>query len=550
MEYAIRFVFDALSGEHFDATEIFRTVQQGQLFRKEYHISDQQLKCRECLQYATVSTNQKGKVFFKHFPNTDYCILKDDGLSKSERSEVEVFIGSKESRRHKSLKNQIGEMLKKTPGVLIDSIMVDNRYLKDSHEQRRPDVFCEFRGRRIAFEIQLSALPAKYIFKRHEFYKRNNTYLIWILDDFDVHGQSQTEKDIKYLNKHQNFFFLNDSTKNATLVAQYKSGWLTVAQEPRFKWVHNNVKLSDLTFDSSDFQVFYKSLIDENAKIEKEKARSELDKVLGLMRKFYQTDDERIVKLIEDELMSIDFHLFQILNEIVGGVENSDLYFKALEGQGKFRFVQFLLTSSRFEKNLNTKNEQGQNLLEYILENKRLIFAQTIIRLIFINNYSVSATDLKYLKNRYAINGSTTIEEMQLVQILTYNQLKNGTLIEICDQMEGPILTILSAKQGRIIGFGFKNWISLANNAIHNYKRSWEFIKRAFILFEKWDVINAEDKKGSFRAKQEKFTNTFSEDRILPSFHVLERLFPELSNPSAKSPKWIEDLEFVLLKST
>lgn len=546
MEFAIRYVFDALTGELFDATEIFGTIQQGQLFRKEYHVSDQQLKCKECFQKATVSTNQKGRVFFKHFPNTDYCIFKDDGFSSNERSEVEAFIGSKESKRHKSLKNQIGDMLRKTQGVLIESVTVDDRYVKDSFEQRRPDVYCEYKGMRIAFEIQLSSLPPKYIFKRHEFYKRNNTYLIWILDDFDVRGQSQTEKDIKYLNKHQNFFYFNDSTKNSSLVAQYKVGWLDNGGYPNFKWTHSNVTLADLVFDPEDFQVFYRSLADESARIEKERLKPELGKALSLMRKLYQTNDERIIKLIEDELMSIDFHPFQILNETIGGVHNSDIYFKALEGTGKFHFVRFLLNSIRFEKNLNTKDATGKNLLEYILENKQLVFTQSIVRLIFANGYSLSATDLKYLRKRHISNGSLINDEIQLVQITAFNQLRTGRLIEFYDHIEGPILTILSAKQGRIIGFGFKNWISLANNAIHSYKRFWPFIERAFVFYGKWKLILDEDKKGTFNTKHQNFLKNLEKDNFEPSYVVIENLFPELFNASAVTPKWIEDLESLL----
>jgi len=34
-------------------------------------------------------------------------------------------------------------------------------------------------------------------------------FLIWILDDFDIHNQGTLERDIKYLTEYENFFKLD-----------------------------------------------------------------------------------------------------------------------------------------------------------------------------------------------------------------------------------------------------------------------------------------------------------------------------------------------------
>ena len=86
MEYSIRNVFDEETGEAYDA-HVVLIGQKGFEFRKQFHSGNQILRCPECKEKATVFTNH-GRVFFRHFPNTPYCSLKDPGFTEAERKEI------------------------------------------------------------------------------------------------------------------------------------------------------------------------------------------------------------------------------------------------------------------------------------------------------------------------------------------------------------------------------------------------------------------------------------------------------------------------------
>ncbi|MGV8880126.1 MAG: DUF6035 family protein [Sphingobacteriaceae bacterium] len=138
------------------------------------------------------------------------------------------ILRAKESDRHKSQKNKMAALLRQTLGVDSESVIADIRFFFGANEKRRPDVYCKYLGKELVFEIQLSHLSQRYILGRHKFYQDKGMYLIWILDNFDVHGQSQMERDIKYLSKSQNFFRLDKSVdSDFRMLCTYKSPFIT-----------------------------------------------------------------------------------------------------------------------------------------------------------------------------------------------------------------------------------------------------------------------------------------------------------------------------------
>lgn len=550
MEYSIRHVFDADTGEALDATTLFKTIESGQEFRRQFHVSDQNLLCRECHQKATVSSNKYGRVYFKHFPNTSYCILKDDNLTAQEREQVEDFLARKESKRHKVLKQVISSYLSNQVDVNPLSITVDDHYLKDHKEKRRPDISFQFRDMQVVFEIQLSALPAKYILKRHEFYKRNQIYLVWILDDFDVSGQSQTEKDIKYLNQHQNFFYFNDVGRTHSLVVQFKTGHVNIDDKVYTRWEHEHVTLSDLKFDSAEHQVYFKSLRDEMHRVETIKLERSLEPLVNQFREFFISDNEKFIPALERDLDELDYHLFHVFNEKIGGVKSSDLFFKALSGNGKPNFVVFLFKYGRFQNNLNCKNKDGLNLLEYILR-ANFNFNPRVIHLMFSNGYVISDSDRTYLQQSVRSEETLFVREARILKLYAYNILKDKTLIELYDRIDGTMLTILSAKFRRVIGMGFANFLGMANNAIQNYKTTWPFIEQSFKHFGIWDDILELDKKGTFKKKLSEYYNSDKNDSHLDqSYLVLIRLFPGVFESKLSSFEWLNDPDELTIPSS
>lgn len=534
MDISIRHALNIDTGEVHDAHVVFADVESGQKFRHYFYVEEPELVCVECGQNLHISTHPYGGVFFKHYPGSSFCILKDSRLTAEERVKIEQFFVQREGPRHKSLKHAIANYLKQVTGVVPDSISVDDHFISNGDEKRRPDICFEFEGKKIVFEIQISRLPGKYIFKRHEFYRKMGMYLIWILDDFDVHGQDQTAKDIKYLSYHQNYFFFADNLQKPSLVVQFKKGFNYQGRESRYKWNHEFVGLTDLKYDPIEFQSFYLSFRDEEKRLNDELLLSDLNDALKIFRRLYETDNtalyNRCDAIVFDEL---DHEQFNALNRRIGGVRDSGLFFRAIADVKPY-FLIYMLRTSIFENNLSTKNAAGSNLLEELLRQNQIFQWRRIVKLMFERGYELSSSDRVFLNTRLLPGESKLDREKRVVMIYAYNHLRLQHLTDHYERIEGAVLVILSAKFHKIIGQGFSNFLEVANNAVRSY-RCWTFIERAMKHYGILDSVIALDRKGTFASKRA--AHIESPSSIEESL-MLAKLFPEVVGSLDK--QWID----------
>jgi competence CoiA-like predicted nuclease len=117
-------------------------------------------------QKLNVSTRKNDRLHFKHQPNANDCLLKDSKFSPKETDELTKIYKSKESDRHKELKNKIAQKISKIEG--ISSIHIDDKCIINENERRKPDVLCNYKDKQLVFEIQLSDLSLRYIISRYE----------------------------------------------------------------------------------------------------------------------------------------------------------------------------------------------------------------------------------------------------------------------------------------------------------------------------------------------------------------------------------------------
>ncbi len=115
----------------------------------------------------------------------------------------------------------------------------------------------------MVFELQLSTTFISVIVAREQFYERNNTFVIWVLIDFD--RKRFTDLDIAYGN-NANVFVLNEKAKLKTL--ETGELWFEVYwQEPRieanqieYEWKSVLMPFSALTFHDYYLKAFYKDV--------------------------------------------------------------------------------------------------------------------------------------------------------------------------------------------------------------------------------------------------------------------------------------------------
>ncbi|QNS41622.1 hypothetical protein H0S70_01100 [Chryseobacterium manosquense] len=545
---SIKIAFDKTSGEILDADEVFDIAKDAFEIRKKYHEKNLILSCCECEQDLMVSDSKYDRLHFKHKPGHSYCILADGKLSPHDHEKITAILKAKESDRHKELKNKIGELLKNVSGVDVSTIQIDNKFIIKGNEKRKPDVYCKFHDKELVFEIQLSDLSLGYILSRYDFYKKHGMYLIWILDNFDIHNQGTLERDIKYLTKYENFFKLDEKSETLKLECEYKFPFLTDDNKLLTKWLKKSVALNELKFDSEVHQAFYYNFGDNKTKTEtfqkqKEAEIKEAERKKREQQRLEnaQNTEKYIVAEIADfrkrkiqnfdsisnQLEELDDFEFDVLNKTLNlkGKSKSPLIKWIDEAtQDDVVFLSFVLKTNKIDLDINT-NDNGRTPLQALFENEN-IYKTTPALSLFQAGYTLTESDnlkLNELKEKLKIS------EADFYIYKFCNNLTDRNLVSDVLQFSKLLFIIESARSKELITFNFQGnkWVSFANNAIQYYSEYWEYIELAFKKFGLWDELIKLDIKGTFQKKVEQFYSKMPRQKY-DFEEVFNDLYPEM----------------------
>lgn len=278
-------VLDMETGEIIKSTDFFK-YPESQLIAYRRHLGEAILGlvppkfvCSYCKQLVKLSGKRtvRGEVsFFSHLYDSDDCDIKtNSGLSKSE-IEARKYSNSKESLRHKKLKNEIAEALEgnysKTLGV--KNVEIEKRVTSDVPylHWRQPDISTEYGDINIVFELQLSITFLRTIIERDIFYRMNNTFIIWVFNFSDnieyVNLENLMCKDIYYANKRNAFIFDDNAQQKSKEEKQLVlccTWYEPVVENGVFNAIKSRenkkeeyVRLSDLSFDKETYKPFFK----------------------------------------------------------------------------------------------------------------------------------------------------------------------------------------------------------------------------------------------------------------------------------------------------
>ncbi len=469
-ERSIKLSFDKASGEMLEADKVFSEPKESFQIRKQYHENKLNLSCCECEQELIVSGSKFDRLHFKHKPGHSFCHLSDGQLTPKEQDLFTQILKNKESERHIELKTKIGNLLKDVDGVDFESIAIDNKFISRNGEKRRPDVFCNYKGLDIVFEIQLSELSLAYILSRYEFYKKNQMFLIWILDDFNIHNQSTLERDIKYLTEYENFFKLDETSYTFNLLCEYKYPFLTEDNRLLTKWLKKTVSLSQLQFDTNVYQVFYYNFGNNKTKTEKQqkfreaefleierqkqeelrlnKAKEKADNIINGIRHLRKNKHLSYAKIrIQiDELSQFEL---KILNETLGLKERETPIIKWIEGAKRedYQFIEFLIDCEKIEKDLNERNSEDSSTFQCLIDNNEFDYYEKklLLKRMLQYGYKLKSNDLNKLEN--LIDDSEVIFLFQLS-----NTLVKRRLVPKIFEHSRLVYIIESAKRHELIG--------------------------------------------------------------------------------------------------
>lgn len=539
------------TGEIIIADRLFNNRELGFDYRREYNRKKITPVCLSCGNKLVVSSSKYDKIYFKHLPESEYCELKDSSITAKDRDIYTRIFASKESKRHNFLKNRIGELLRKEQGV--ENILIDNKFIFNSRgEKKKPDLYFTYNQKEIVFEIQLSDLSQKYILSRYDFYKEKGIYLIWILDNFDVLGSSQTEKDIKHLSKHQNYFRFEDASKVIKLNCRYKQPYLS-NDEIFEKWREVNISLDKLIFDEINKEIYFYNSKEEKSLLEKIKEKNKISQEEKKQRekklRYKNEVEKKILSFInliveeKDRSYKSDFSKLKIsLRDFKE--DEIDLLNKKLKlntknkikilnwfeecSENDYNFLEFILTLSPYiEIDVNGINEKGNGVLYFLFKNDKLSKDRYLI-LLFKAGFKFSEKD-RYLLNDYSQKYNQNIERINIIFNLA-NIVPKHLIKDLFDTTNQKVICILeSCLKKKIIGFRFNSWIALLNYAIHNFSEYWVYIDKSLKKDDLLEEVIYLDKKKSFQKKLNIHYNT-SQSYNMSFLSLFKELYPEFSN--------------------
>lgn len=555
-ERAIVYAFDNENCKIIDIDDLIGSQKKGFELRSEYNSNLSRFICVECGQRLISAHSNKNNVYFRHPPYSDHCILKESDNSNLFDSYRQMAF-ARESPRHKELKQKIGDYLKKVDGVDINSIDVDSTFIfgKKQGDKRRPDVYCEYKGKRIAFEIQLSYLPLHYIKHRYEFYRDNGIYLIWILDFRNQPKELATfQRDIKYIWKHQNLFMLDESQNTKLFFdCHFKQPFIYQNNSIREKWLHKKVSLANLTFIEYNYSCYHINYEDElltcsrdlaltqaqmeekrkdnEAKVWQERVEEEVRTLVNKISEFKKLDYN--FHLLSEQFKELTSDYITELNKQVNldrmTLEGRPLLlhyiynYKSINKYGGMNIVEFLTTCCCFKFDISAKDREGNGIIQYLFNNPELEMTLYKIKIpIFNRGYRPTEFDKEFLIKKSGKEGIRLY-----LEFCYYAACDSNSEREIVKNIISFLWFVESAKEMTIIGNNYQNWVQYLVPILSRHPSLWKYIRKVLIKTNLGEELKRVDKKRTIKGKIKEF-RLEEKSPISPEvFTVLVKTYPE-----------------------
>lgn len=557
---SIEYIFDNEKNRIIDLNKEIKSQKEGFQIRDHYNSNINRFSCPQCDQRLVCANSNKDKIYFRHLPKAEYCVLLEFDMNSKMASNCEFALSeaykisaiNRESPRHKEIKNKIGRLLKKEPFVDLKTINIDSKFITGIGGKRRPDVYCVYNGKKLAFEIQLSNLPLHYIQHRYNFYKQNGIYLIWIIDFKNKPNDlSNFQRDIKYIWEHQNLLSIDD-TENNNLVFNcgYKTPFITQNNVIHDKWAESKIGLKNLTFNFKEFSCFYyhysfernrkeneiikiqfeleRKIHEENETLKKAKATVKVRTLLAKIKKYKQNGWN--FYSIKQDIDSLGYLEIEALNSLINwsqkieGVPLILFYIKQYkfgvnEKESSMNVVEFLLTTQNFNFDINVKDELGKDIFAYIYDNpyllKRLFKVE---KFIFCRGYTPTEQDKNLL-----ISTGGKLWDAKWYEWMYYSQFTSLYEIEKVENILSFLLFVESAVRMQIIGKNVTNWVQYLTFVLNRNKELHQYFITVLNSTKVANELRLTDKKNTIARKIESLVN---EETDLRYNEILIRLYP------------------------
>lgn len=269
--------------------------------------------CKHPVYLARYKRTYKNR-WFVHDGKSEDCPWHENNRLTPEQVKALTYRGQQEGAAHKALKQFLAKWLEQDP--LVSKVNLEQTTYSDvlKNEWRRPDVRCEYQGRSIVFEIQLSYTFLSEVIARDEFYRREGIFIIWVFALFDLNRAAVTDE--AFFNR-RNLFILDAEAINQA----EESGRLVFngyRQEPKLidkqicdEWESKPVNLADVIFPIDSYRPYFFDYDAERQAVASLQAKSRLIGKIGdylnAAVRYYDSDysaDMKAVLLVDAGILS------------------------------------------------------------------------------------------------------------------------------------------------------------------------------------------------------------------------------------------------------
>lgn len=216
--------------------------------------------------------------------------------------------------------------------------------------------------------------------------------------------------------------------------------------------------------------------------------------------------------------------------EKIVGIEKKFILNKVFSDKSKFNFARHLLTSINIDLEVNAIDETNKSIFQLLIENAENTpdyFYHYLVIFLYKRGFRNTKTDEAFLIDFYKNKiKSEKLFELWCLARICY-KLNNHDKIEKAFSKDKVILSIISFKQGKPVGFNYPNLLGVANNAIQHYRQQGDLLLTAMKKYNVYYDIVTRDKKGTFKLKEQDFIK-FKPIQDTDFNQIVYEIFPEL----------------------
>lgn len=528
--------------------------------------------CSHCKIPVKISGGSPGEriqsLHFRHAYRSPNCIYHDLSNYTKDQILCMKFNGAKEGFLHEYLKNTIASIIENDKGYSPLKVEIEKIVRSEiiSKEWRKPDIKVIYPDKEIVFELQIATTFVDVILARSNFYKREKSYLIWILDRFstDLKEQTFSQTDILVSSNYNVFVFdkemeeLSKKTSELHLTCHYIYHESNKNKLSLPLWDSKVVTLHDLYYDEK-YRAFSYDTEGKKAELLREIEVKKEERCQQFYHNYNLVDDSY------NEQQEISYHYQRLINIIKECEENNsygklEIEFRKLndtefdklseyiqdeiikwyfESMSHF-FIRYIFEEYRFYINIKELKRVNDTPLLCLLnkgfDNNTFY---SCLHSFFIRDYHPVQEDSRVISNyimhllkKDSLDDDERNELEKHVITLQYIRLYEANInsfdIIYNGKTKAFILRVLSVLSNQIIGSSQSNFKSITNNVI-------QFNKEYLHLF----IIAMRSERGQksdYGKNGEKLLSVFNKDLLN---HHLDNVFPVIF----PNINWKEEIE-------